>query len=144
MRKSQVVSISIALSVLVIGGVIAFANPALFSETSPTESSESANEADITMYKSPSCGCCTGWAEHMENQDFSVEVVESAEMMTVKEEQGIPRTLESCHTAVVGDYLVEGHVPYEAVEKLLNEQPDIAGIGMAGMPAGVVSVPSRS
>ena len=90
----------------------------------------------VTVYKSPTCGCCVLWADHMTAAGFTVESVDVASMDDVKARLGVPSTLESCHTAIVGDYVVEGHVPAEDVERLLAEQPDAAGLAVPGMPIG--------
>lgn len=89
-----------------------------------------------TLYKSPSCGCCTAYAEYLEDNGFDVEVVERDDMGTVKEQAGVPEHLGSCHTTMIGRYTVEGHVPVAAVNKLLEEKPFTRGIAMPGMPAG--------
>jgi hypothetical protein len=90
----------------------------------------------VTVYKSPTCGCCVLWADHMTASGFTVESVDVASMDDVKARLGVPSTLESCHTAIVGDYVVEGHVPAEDVKRLLAEQPDAAGLAVPGMPIG--------
>nr|WP_228720829.1 DUF411 domain-containing protein [Nitrogeniibacter mangrovi] len=90
----------------------------------------------ITMYKDPNCGCCSKWAEHMRAAGFEVHEVHSAQMGRVKQQLGIPEALSSCHTARIGRYLVEGHVPAADVKRLLAEQPDVAGLSAPGMPAG--------
>jgi len=102
---------------------------------------EDENENDITVYKSASCGCCREWSSYMEDFGYSVENINTQDLSAVKEEHGVPYELESCHTAIVGDYVVEGHIPNEAVQKLLSENPDIKGIGMAGMPSGSPGMP---
>jgi hypothetical protein len=90
----------------------------------------------VVMYKSPNCGCCVGYADELENQGFEVEVVPTDDMNSIKDKYGIPSDKQSCHTIVLGDYFIEGHVPMEAVEKLLKEQPEVDGIGLPRMPAG--------
>ena len=90
----------------------------------------------ITVYKSPTCGCCQGWVEHLERDGFQVEVVEMTDRSAIAEGRGVPRDLGSCHTAVVGDYVVEGHVPATDIRRLLEEAPDAAGIAVPGMPIG--------
>jgi hypothetical protein len=90
----------------------------------------------MTVYKSPTCGCCTSWVEHMENSGFKVSVVETNDMNPIKLELGVPVSMSSCHTAKIGNYFVEGHVPAEDVKRLLKEQPDALGIGVPGMPLG--------
>jgi hypothetical protein len=97
----------------------------------------------ITLYKSPNCGCCSGHAKALETAGFTVTIEETDNLDLVKQTHNIPAGGESCHTSVIGDYVVEGHVPLEAIEKLLTEKPDIAGIGLPGMPIGTPGMPGR-
>jgi len=90
----------------------------------------------ITVYKSPTCGCCNKWISHLEDNGFKVEAINQSDMNRVKSESGIPRQLASCHTAKVGGYLIEGHVPATDIKRLLKQQPDVAGLTMPGMPMG--------
>ncbi len=85
---------------------------------------------------SPLCGCCGGWVEYMRRAGLSITVVETDDVVAVKQSAGVPEALYSCHTAEIAGYVVEGHVPLSAVEKLLNERPAIDGIALAGMPPG--------
>ncbi len=97
----------------------------------------------VTLYKSPNCGCCSGHAKALEQAGFSVTIEETNDLATVKRSHNIPDDGESCHTSVIGDYVVEGHVPLEAIEKLLDDKPAIAGIGLAGMPIGTPGMPGK-
>ena len=90
----------------------------------------------ITMYRNPSCGCCLGWAEAARKAGFTVAVSETDDIMAVKSRLGVPAEVTSCHTSVAAGYVIEGHVPLDAVKKLLRSKPKIKGIGVAGMPAG--------
>lgn len=90
----------------------------------------------MTVYKDPSCGCCSKWIEHMQQNGFEVKALDVADIDVVKKGNGVPPALSSCHTAVVGGYVVEGHVPASAVKRMLAEKPAIAGIAVPGMPAG--------
>lgn len=92
--------------------------------------------ADVVVYKSPTCGCCTDWVAHMRDAGFSVDVEDRRDLAPIKAGMDIPRQLQSCHTARVGDYIVEGHVPADLVERLLREKPDIKGLAVPGMPMG--------
>lgn len=92
--------------------------------------------ATVVVYKSPQCGCCQMWAERMEAAGFKVKVKNVSDLSSVKAKYGVPPHLETCHTAVVGNYVVEGHVPADAIKRLLREQPDVAGIAVPGMPKG--------
>lgn len=91
---------------------------------------------EVVMYKDPNCGCCGKWAEHMRSAGFAVKEVASARMDLVKQEAGVPETLGSCHTAKVGGYVVEGHVPAADVRRMLAEKPAIRGLSAPGMPLG--------
>ncbi len=97
----------------------------------------------VTLYKSPNCGCCTGHAKALEEAGFNVDIVETNNLDEIKSTQNIPSDGASCHTSLIGDYVVEGHVPLEAIEKLLTEKPDVAGIGLPGMPIGTPGMPGR-
>jgi hypothetical protein len=92
--------------------------------------------ADIVVYKSPTCGCCGKWVEHMEQAGFSVDVEDMRDIAPVKRALGVPARMQSCHTAKVGDYLIEGHVPADLVRRMLDEKPDIKGLAVPGMPMG--------
>jgi len=94
-----------------------------------------------TIYKSPSCGCCSRYGAYLEGIGYNVHEVGVEDMSSVKADNGIPYELESCHTMEVGDYIIEGHVPEEAIQRLLTEKLDIKGIGMAGMPSGSPGMP---
>ncbi len=89
-----------------------------------------------TLYKDPACGCCGAYAEYLRGNGFTVEVVPTADFAEIGRKAGVPESLEGCHTVFVGDYVVSGHVPVEIVRKLLDEHPKIAGVTLAGMPAG--------
>ena len=92
---------------------------------------------EMVVYKTPSCGCCDKWVEHLRDNDFDVEVNLVSETNSARSRVGVPGEMASCHTAVVGDYWVEGHVPADLIHKLLTEQPEgIQGIAVPGMPQG--------
>lgn len=90
----------------------------------------------IQVYKSPTCGCCGEWIEHLREHGFTVEVIDQPNMMAVKSELGLPGELASCHTARIAGYLVEGHVPASDIQRLLEERPQVAGLAVPGMPIG--------
>jgi hypothetical protein len=90
----------------------------------------------LVVYKSPTCGCCTAWVDHMKEHGFAVEVHDKADVTPIKEESGIPQRLHSCHTAFIGGYALEGHVPATDVEGLLRDRPDVTGLAVPGMPMG--------
>jgi hypothetical protein len=90
----------------------------------------------ITVYKSPTCGCCAKWVEHLQAAGFRAEVHDEPQMDAVKTKVGVPAELRSCHTALVEGYAVEGHVPADVIRKLIEERPKVAGIAVPGMPVG--------
>jgi hypothetical protein len=90
----------------------------------------------VQVYKDPTCGCCSLWVEHLRKAGFSATVSDVQDMDAIKTKYGVPRQARSCHTAVVGNYVVEGHVPAADVQRLLKERPAIVGIGVPGMPIG--------
>lgn len=100
----------------------------------------------MTVYLSPTCGCCSLWADYMEEEGFAVSRVEVPDIGAVRTRLGVPPMLGSCHTAVAGDYLVEGHVPAGDVRRLLRERPEGVGISVPGMPIGSpgMEVPGRA
>ncbi len=95
-----------------------------------------AKDIDITVYKSPTCGCCNKWIRHLEKNGFNVKAVNKRDMRTIKEKFGVKREYQSCHTAKVGRYFVEGHVPAADIKKLLKEKPYVKGLAVPGMPMG--------
>lgn len=91
----------------------------------------------MTVYKSASCGCCKLWVDHVKGAGFTVREVNTDDLNTVKREMGIPPRLASCHTVVVGSYVVEGHVPADDVKRLLRDRPaTVRGLAVPGMPIG--------
>ncbi|MFC5595348.1 DUF411 domain-containing protein [Lysobacter niastensis] len=88
------------------------------------------------VHKSPTCGCCGLWVEHLQKAGFRVEVRNADDLNPVKERAGVPYGKGSCHTAEIGGYFVEGHVPVEDIKRLLAEKPDAKGLVLPGMPLG--------
>jgi hypothetical protein len=90
----------------------------------------------VVVHKDPSCGCCAAWVKHLQDAGFTVEVRDEDNLTPIKERVGVPFGKGSCHTAEVGGYFVEGHVPAEDIKRLLTEKPDAKGLVVPGMPAG--------
>ncbi len=114
-----------AIAALAFAGIIAL-----------VASQRTARAAEVTVYKSPTCGCCTKWVQHLERNGFEVNAIDVRDLVPVKMKHGVSPTLASCHTALVGGYVVEGHVPADVIERLLRERPDVQGIAVPGMPVG--------
>lgn len=90
----------------------------------------------VSVYKSPTCGCCGEWVKHIRANGFRVETHDSADVGPVRRRYGVPDRLASCHTAVVGGYAIEGHVPASDIRRLLRERPKVTGLAVPGMVAG--------
>ncbi|NQV56430.1 MAG: DUF411 domain-containing protein [Rhodospirillales bacterium] len=99
-------------------------------------SSTSSKAADIEVYKSPTCGCCSGWIAHMRRNGFTVKAKNVEDLDAIKRMAGVDDDLESCHTAFVSGYAIEGHVPADSVKRLLSEKPAVRGLAVPGMPGG--------
>jgi hypothetical protein len=95
-----------------------------------------AGEPKITVYKSPTCGCCTKWVSHLKENGFEVDTVDIRDLQMVKSMSGVRPELASCHTAQVEGYVIEGHVPADDIKRLLKERPDVKGLTVPGMPHG--------
>ena len=91
---------------------------------------------EILVHRDPSCGCCGAWVEHVRRAGFPVKIVETGDLNAVKQRLGVPANLVSCHTAEVRGYVIEGHVPLAAIQRLLRDKPKAAGLAVPGMPVG--------
>ena len=105
--------------------------------------STKADKYKIEVFKTPSCGCCYGYVLFLEEEKFAVKQTDMRSLHTVKKKYNIPLEMQSCHTSILGKYFIEGHVPLEAINKLLKEQPDIDGIALPGMPIGTPGMPGE-
>ena len=114
-------------------------------EASTDKETERANEpklpgtqlAAMTVYRDPSCGCCEAWADQARAAGYAVTLIDHPDMPALKRQHAVPGELHSCHTALIGGYAIEGHVPFDAVGRLLGDKPtDLAGLAVPGMPRG--------
>ena len=96
----------------------------------------SASPPAMTVYKSPSCGCCKSWVALVKGAGFDVKVVDLDDLAEIKRSAAVPADLQTCHTALVGAYVIEGHVPPDLIHKILSERPRITGLAVPGMPVG--------
>ena len=102
-----------------------------------------ANKYNVEVFKTPSCGCCYGYVLFLEKEQFKVKQTDMRSLQAIKKKHNIPLEMQSCHTTILGKYFIEGHVPIEAINKLLKEQPDIDGIALPGMPIGTPGMPGE-
>jgi hypothetical protein len=114
----------------------ACASPASEQATAGQQATDEQTAREMVVYSSPTCGCCGDWVSYMESHGYTATVENVQDLAAVKEEHNVPRTMQSCHTAIIDGYIIEGHVPVEDVERLLHEQPDVVGIAVPGMPVG--------
>ncbi|MCC2096800.1 MAG: DUF411 domain-containing protein [Hyphomicrobiales bacterium] len=122
-RRALLVGAAVVSGAAVASGAIA--SPAL-----------AAAKPAVKVWKDPGCGCCGAWVQHMRSNGFDVVVTDTPDMEAVKTRLGVPQNLLSCHTATVGGYTIEGHVPASAIRRLLAERPKAIGLAAPGMPSG--------
>jgi len=111
----------VVAGVVVLGGLVA---------------AQRATKPTVEVFKSPTCGCCALWVKHLEANGFATRVTDVEDISQVKAKYGVPGRLQSCHTAVVNGYVLEGHVPAADVQRLLRERPAVVGVAVPGMPVG--------
>ena len=133
-----------SLLILIIAMVIILAGIFIFSQNSKASSFENINAipGEINIHKSLTCGCCSTYATYVDGKvSPKVNSLSVDDPDEIKNKYEIPSELQSCHTTIIGNYFIEGHIPLEAVEKLLREKPDIKGIALPGMPSGSPGMP---
>ncbi len=95
------------------------------------------------LYKNPECSCCEEYAKYLRKSGYTIKVVSTHDLSAIKKQHGVPEELEGCHTLIVGNYVVEGHVPLTHIDRLLAEKPAIKGISLPGMPQGSPGMTGR-
>lgn len=116
--------------------VVLIAGAAFAGLSTKDEGALDAGGMEVTVYKSPTCGCCNKWISHLEANGFEVNTHDLANLTQIKLEHGVRQELTSCHTALVDGYVIEGHVPVEDIQRLLQERPDVVGLTVPGMVIG--------
>ncbi len=103
----------------------------------------SANAADIAvkLYRNPTCGCCEVYARYLRSNGFSVEIIDTTDLTSIKQKYAVPSHLEGCHTAIIGNHVFEGLIPADQIKRVLNEQLKIKGLSVPGMPVGAPGMP---
>jgi hypothetical protein len=113
------------------------AAPAATTDANPaTLASNNGDLIPIKVYKDPQCGCCKEWVKNLEANGFKVETMDMPDLSMIKEKYAVKPEIQACHTAIVGGYVVEGHVPADLIKQMLKEKPAIAGLAVPGMPQG--------
>jgi len=135
--KTKTIAITIITAIIFAGIILGFSA----KQVNSFEEVKNFNE-NIQLYKSNSCGCCGVYSEYFKMKGNSkVQIINLDDLNDFKKDKGIPSPMQSCHTTMMGDYFIEGHVPLAAIEKLLKEKPDVKGIAMPGMPSGSPGMP---
>ena len=100
---------------------------------------------EMTVYRSPTCGCCGVWVEHAQKHGFKIEDIKTGEMEALKQKHNIPAELASCHTTIIDGYVMEGHIPADDIKRFLTEQPDgLVGLAVPGMPIGTPGMEAKN
>ena len=131
---------SVILAVLSISFFLIFS---FFNNKQDASAITKASKYNVEVFKTVSCGCCYGYVLFLEEEKFNVKQTDMRSLQTIKQKHNIPLEMQSCHTTILGKYFIEGHVPIEAINKLLKEQPDIDGIALPGMPIGTPGMPGK-
>jgi len=140
----------LAVALLVAACGPSAAEPGAAGRSGGADTTESVASADalpaVTVYKTPTCGCCSAWVDHLEENGFTVRATDMPDVSPMRRQLGLPQDLTSCHTAVIDGYVVEGHVPAHVIKRMVEERPDITGIAVPGMPIGSpgMEVPNRA
>lgn len=117
-------------------GIAALASAAIMTTSPSAVWAATAEAPEVMVYRSEGCGCCLKWADHLRENGFTVTVENRDDMGAIKAQQGVPQDLQSCHTATVAGYTIEGHVPAPDILRLLEEKSDARGLAVPGMPVG--------
>lgn len=124
-------TMGVSAATLTVGAALLYSKPAPLSA-----SDQVTPPAEIVVYKSPTCGCCSKWVDHMKANGFRVTAHDTSDMQAVKTKLGVPDAMASCHTSVVNGYVIEGHVPAADIQRLLRDKPKVAGLAVPGMVTG--------
>ena len=140
MNLKNIFSRSVTLAVLLISFLLVFS---FVTHKQDVLALTKASKYDVEVFKTSSCGCCYGYVLFLEEEKFKVKKTDMRSLYSIKKKYNIPLEMQSCHTTILGKYFIEGHVPIEAINKLLKEQPDIDGIALPGMPIGTPGMPGE-
>ena len=99
---------------------------------------------EMTVYRSPSCGCCGVWIEHAQKHGFKIKDIKTNEMEALKQKYNIPAELASCHTTIINGYVMEGHIPADDIKRFLAQKPDMTGLAVPGMPIGTPGMEAKN
>jgi len=129
-------TLTLSLLILAAGGLASCSEESATAQEMAAVEQVVAVEQLVSVYKTPTCGCCNAWVDHLRQAGFEVETNDVPSTNPIASEAGVPTNARSCHTAKIGGYVVEGHVPAADIKRLLEERPDIVGLSVPGMPIG--------
>ncbi len=137
MKKSIITLILIITITTVMFTISSISNPKNIDKNG------NASGETVTVFTPRYCGCCHAHAYYLHENGYNVEIAYRTDMESIKTDYDIPQHLVSCHTTIIDEYVIEGHMPIEVIDNLLDEKPDIRGIALAGMPSGSPGMPGR-
>ncbi|HIK06425.1 MAG TPA: DUF411 domain-containing protein [Trichormus sp. M33_DOE_039] len=129
----------ILLLMIMMMGLIIESNPssAIAANIWDHQTTSNISTPQVTVYRSPSCSCCGNWLEHIQKQGLKIQAdIKTDDMDTIKQKYNLPQELASCHTAIIDGYVMEGHIPADDIKRFLQQQPQLAGLAVPGMPIG--------
>lgn len=132
--RSRIFSLSLIVTAAIVATTLFWPEPAHEANAAETTAGTTKELPEITVYKSPTCGCCTDWEVHLEKEGFKVISHKRTNMDSIKKKLGVKSHLASCHTATIDGYVIEGHVPADDIKRLLKEKTETAGLTAPGMP----------
>ena len=109
----------------------------------PLSAEPALTREDVTLYKNPQCGCCEGYADYLRQSGFKVKAISTNDLTVMGQKYGIADDMQPCHISLIGGYVVGGHIPFEIIDRLLSEKPQIVGITLPGMPEGTPGMPGN-
>jgi hypothetical protein len=134
----KILKVLLAMGLLIINACVSAESVDGHLPTATLQPSSTAADKpiDIVVYRSPTCGCCGKWMEHLKENNFNVKEIRTGEVQEIKDKYGVTQEMASCHTAIVDGYVIEGHVPANDIKTLLKTKPKVVGITVPGMPTG--------
>ena len=134
----KILKVLLAMGLLIINACVSAesVDGHLPTATLPSSTAVTEEPIDIVVYRSPTCGCCGKWVEHLKENNFNVKEIRTGEVQELKDKYGVTQEMASCHTAIVDGYVIEGHVPANDIKTLLKTKPKVVGITVPGMPTG--------
>ena len=134
---SKLLRVLLVVSMITVVSLTSNSTSAIAASIWDNQTESWSGKPEISVYRSPSCSCCGDWIEHVKKQGFKIkEDIKTEEMEAIKQKYNLPPELASCHTAIIGGYVIEGHVPADDIKRLLQQKSQVAGLAVPAMPIG--------